>query len=131
MVANVSASKIAVNPQAKRPATGKSCISESRGAPVARSNLAKRMLHDMQLAGLQVRTQIVYLWVIRKLAEYTQLAPDKIAEQQLREYLLYIKNEKHFARGSLSIAYSAIRFFFTHTVRRNWLTLRNMRIPKE
>lgn len=99
--------------------------------PIANTPLAQRMLQDMQLAGLSPRTQQVYLWAVRQLAKYTGLSPDKISEEQLRQYFLYLRNEKNFARGSLSISYCAIRFFYSHTVRRNWATLRNLRVMKE
>jgi site-specific recombinase XerD len=89
------------------------------------------MLQDMQLAGFQERTQEAYLWAVRQLAAYTCLSPDKITEEQLRQFFLHLRNEKNSARGTLSIVYSAIRFFYTHTVHRDWETLRNLRVTKE
>jgi integrase len=89
------------------------------------------MLQDMQLCGHQERTQEAYHRAVRQLAAYTRLSPDKISEEQLRRYFLYIKNEKNFAPGSLRIAYSGIRFFYTHTVRRDWEILRKLRVPKQ
>jgi site-specific recombinase XerD len=89
------------------------------------------MLQDMQLRGHSVRTQEGYLWAVRGLAVFTRLSPDKISEEQLRQYFLYLRNEKEFAPGSLSIVYGGIRFFYRYTVRRNWRTLENLRVPKE
>lgn len=100
-------------------------------SPIARTQLAQRMLQDMQLAGFTERTQQAYLWAVRQLASYTKLSPDKITEQQLRQFFLYLRNEKNSARGTLSIAYSAIRFFYSRTVPRKWETLRNLRVMKE
>jgi site-specific recombinase XerD len=99
--------------------------------PAARSALAQRMLQDLQLAGHGERTQEAYLRAVRQLAAYTHLPPDQITEEQLRTYFLYLKNQKGFAPGSLKIAYNGIRFFYTHTVHRDWDTLRNLRVPKQ
>jgi site-specific recombinase XerD len=85
----------------------------------------------LQLAGHGERTQESYLRAVRQLAAYTKLSPDQISEDQLRRYLLYLKNEKNFAPGSLKIAYSGIKFFYTHTVKRDWETLTRLRVPQQ
>lgn len=98
---------------------------------IAQSALAQRMLQDLQLAGHGERTQEAYLRAVRQLAAYTRIAPDQITEEQLRAYFLYLKNDKQFAPGSLKIAYNGIRFFYTHTVVRDWETLRKLRVPRQ
>ena len=98
---------------------------------MVQTRLAQRMLEDLQLAGLGPRTQESYLRSVRQLARHFHLAPDKISEDQLRQYFLFIKNEKQFAVGSLKVAYFGIRFFYTHTVKRDWPTLHKLRVPTE
>lgn len=98
---------------------------------IVKSKLAQRMLQDLQLAGHGERTQEAYLRAVRQLAEYTNLAPDRLTEDQVRRYFLYLKNDKQFAPGSLKIAYNGIRFFYTHTAPRDWETLRKLRVPKQ
>lgn len=80
--------------------------------------LRQRMHQDLQLAGLAEGTQTAYLRVVRQLAAHFRKAPDKITEHELREYLLYLKNERHYQPSSLKIAASGIIFFYTHTVPR-------------
>jgi integrase len=89
------------------------------------------MSRDLQLTGKKVRTHDGYLREIRKLACYYNLSPDKLSEQQLGEYLLYLINERKFAPGSLKVTYSALRFFYSTTCRRNWDVLKKLRIPKQ
>lgn len=98
---------------------------------IVQSRLAQRMLEDLQLAGLGPRTQESYLRSVRQLAQHFHLSPDKLSEDQLRQYFLFIKNEKQFAVGSLKVAYFGIRFFYTHTVKRDWPTLHKLRVPTE
>ena len=90
--------------------------------------LYARMSDDLQLGGMSERTHVAYLRAVRKLAEYCQTPPDKISEDQLRRFFLYLKNEKQFAYGSLRVAFSGIKFFYTRTCRRDWRTLATMKL---
>jgi site-specific recombinase XerD len=89
------------------------------------------MLEDLQLAGVASSTQQAYLRAVRGLAVYFRLSPDRITEDQLRQYLLFLKNERHLAAGTLKIIYYGIRFFYSRTVKRRWSTLEKLRVPKE
>jgi len=98
---------------------------------IIETRLAKRMLEDLQLAGVSSTTQQAYLRSVRGLARHFRLSPDKITEDQLRQYLLYLKNERRLAAGTLKIVYYGIRFFYSRTVKRHWQTLQKMRVPTE
>jgi integrase/recombinase XerD len=92
--------------------------------------LRKRMLGDLQLAGLARGTQEAYLRNVRKLAGYFMLAPDRLTEEQVREYLLYLKNQRRLAASTLTCHAASIKFFYTHTVPRDWKILQKLRIPQ-
>ncbi len=85
--------------------------------------LYQRMEDDLHLAGMAQRTVHGYLRSVRQLADYGKRSPDEITEDQLRRWLLYLKNEKEYAYGSLRVAFSGVKFFYTRTCRRNWRTL--------
>jgi len=85
------------------------------------------MSEDLHLGGMSERTHAGYLRAVR-LADYSKTAPDKITEDQLRRYFLFLKNEKKFAYGSLRVAYSGIKFFYTRTCKRDWQTLAQMKL---
>jgi site-specific recombinase XerD len=89
------------------------------------------MLEDMQLRGLSARTQGCYVAAVRQLAEHFHRRPDQITEEDLRQYFLYLANEKQVARATATIALCGIRFFFTHTLQRDWTTLRFVRPRRE
>jgi hypothetical protein len=91
--------------------------------------LRERMRQELQLAGLSERTQEAYLRSVRQLATHFGKPPDQVTEPELRQYLLFLKNEKHFAPASLKIAFYGIRFFFRTTAPRDWSTLQELRIP--
>ena len=98
--------------------------------PTMSTKLRQRMHQDLQLAGLAEGTQKMYLRAVRQLAAHFHKPPDRITEHELREYLLYLKNERMYQPSSLKIAASGIIFFYTHTAPRYWPTLRKIRFPR-
>jgi site-specific recombinase XerD len=90
--------------------------------------LYKAMTDDLHLAGMGERTHHGYLRAVRQLADWCKRSPDKISENQLRKYFLYLKNDKQFATGSLRVAYSGIKFFYSRTCKREWETLTTFKI---
>jgi len=81
------------------------------------------MIEDMQLRGLSERTQRSYVGAVRQLAEYYGKSPDQINEEQLRQYFVYLKQEKQCARSTCIVALSGIKFFYEQTLQQEWLLL--------
>ena len=97
-------------------------------SPYFTGTLYARMAEDLHLGGMSERTHAGYLRAVRKLADYSQTAPDNISEDQLRRFFLHMKNDLHYAHGTLRVAYSGIKFFYTRTCPRDWQTLRQMKL---
>ena len=95
------------------------------------TRLRQRMLEDMQLRGLSARTQGCYVAAVRQLAKHYHRSPDHITEEELRQYFLYLANEKKVARTTATIALCGIRFFFEQTLGSSWTTLRFVRPAPE
>jgi integrase/recombinase XerD len=92
--------------------------------------LRQRMHQDLQLAGLAEGTQKAYLRAVRQLAAHFRKPPDQITEHEVRQYLVYLKEERAYSPSSLKIAASGLIFFYTHTIPRDWLTFKNLHIPR-
>ena len=60
-----------------------------------------------------------------------QIQAAGITEEALRAYFLYLKNEKHYSRAASTIALCGIKFFYEHTLQRDWTTLTFVRPPQE
>jgi integrase/recombinase XerD len=97
-------------------------------SPYFNGPLYERMSEDLHLGGMSKRTHEGYLRAVRQLADFCQRTPDQVSEDQLRRFFLHLKNDKAFASGSLRVAFSGVKFFYTRTCRRNWETLAQMRI---
>ena len=65
--------------------------------PAHDHTLRQRMHEDLQLAGLAEGTQTAYLRAVRQLAAHFHKPPDQLTEQEVREYLLYLKNERNYS----------------------------------
>jgi hypothetical protein len=89
------------------------------------------MLHDMHLAGLSERTHESYLHAVRKFAQWLDKSPDAATEDDLRRYLLFIKNDQGWEANSLKVAYSGLKFFSARTCPREWPTLSKLRVGKQ
>jgi len=85
--------------------------------------LRKRFVEDLQLNGLSGNTQRAYIRAVKQLAEYYGKAPDRIAEEELRQYFLYLQNEKKVSRSTFKVYLSGIKFFYQHTLGWKWRTL--------
>src|SRR6516165_4636826 len=92
--------------------------------------LRQRMRQDLQPAGLAEATQKAYLGAVKQFAAHFHKPPDQISGQEFREYLLYLKNQRHYSPSALKIAASGILFFFRHTVPRDWPTFNTLSIPR-
>jgi site-specific recombinase XerD len=85
------------------------------------------MIEDMQLKGLAERTQEAYVNAVLQLSRRFKKSPDSLNQEDLREYFLYLKNEKQVADSTFSIALCGIKFFYEHTLGKEWHTLKLVR----
>jgi integrase/recombinase XerD len=80
----------------------------------------RRMLEDLQLRGLAPSTQQCYVEAVKHLTQYYRRAPDQISEDELRQYFLFLINEKQVAESTFRIHLYGIRFFYERTLKRPW-----------
>jgi site-specific recombinase XerD len=89
------------------------------------------MIEDMQLRGLSESTQVAYVRSVRQLAEHCGKSPDLITEDELRQYLLYLRNVKHVSANTFNVILSAIKFLYQHTLQETLPSLELARAPQE
>jgi site-specific recombinase XerD len=97
--------------------------------PYFSAELQQRMADDLALRGMSERTVEGYVRAVCKLAEFCKAAPDQISEPMLRKYLLSLA-QRQLASGTLTVAYSGIKFFYKHTCRRHWKTLTQLKVAR-
>jgi hypothetical protein len=82
--------------------------------------LRAKMIEDMTLAGLAPRTQEIYLQAVRRLAAYYKRSPELLSEEQVRDYVLHLRDQRVLARGTFKTNHGGIRFLFQRTLNRDW-----------
>ena len=82
------------------------------------SPLRARMIEDMKLAGLAATTQEIYLQAVRSLVKYYNRPPGLLTEEEIRRYLLDIRERN--ARGSFKTSHYGIQFFYRNTLGQDW-----------
>ena len=82
--------------------------------------LRRRMIEDMQLAGLAEGTQKTYLAAVKHLAQAFMVSPDRITEEQVRRHVLRLRDERRVARGTFQTHWHGIKFFYVRTLGVDW-----------
>ena len=77
------------------------------------------MIEDTQLAGYSARTQEAYVGAVGQLFTHFQCTPAQLTEDQLREYFLYLANDRKVSRPTATIALCGVKFFFERTLKRD------------
>src|SRR6202163_1561817 len=84
------------------------------------SPLRRRMIEDMQIRNLTPNTQRAYVAQVVHFACHFRKSPDLLGPTEIRAYLIYLAQEKYLAASSIIVTVSALRFFYTVTLKRPW-----------
>jgi len=82
--------------------------------------LRKRMLEELQRRRYSPETIRLYLTAVQQFANYFRKRPGHLGPEHLRQYQLYLLNERKLAVGSVIARTSALRFFFLKVLRRSY-----------
>jgi integrase/recombinase XerD len=89
--------------------------------------LHDQMKVDLELRNLSPRTRSCYLTWVRSFALHFHRSPDELGDQEIREYLHHLIMEKKASQSGISQAYSALKFFYETTLKKDW---NGFRIPR-
>ena len=89
-----------------------------------------RMSEDMRLRDFRPRTQEGYALAVRQFIDWVQIEPRAITDDKVRAYFLYLREGKKLAPSTINIAVHALRFFFIHTMQREWKIFGLLRVNK-
>ena len=95
------------------------------------ADLFSRFSEDLQLKGLSQKTVGMYTRSVKQLTHHYQKSPEKISDEELRQYFLYNKNTRKWSRTASTISLCGIKYFYTLTLKRPWTSLKFIRPEKE
>ena len=82
--------------------------------------LRKRMLEDMQVRGYAPATQRQYIHYIAGYARYFNMSPERLDLEDLRQYLLYLTNDRRLSPESINTFVTAAKFLYLTTLEMPW-----------
>jgi len=72
----------------------------------------------MDLKDLSKHTQRTYLAAVTGLAKHYRQSPDKLTQEMIEDYLLYLKNVKSNAPNTRGTVLTGLRFFYGHVAQK-------------
>ena len=81
--------------------------------------LRKRMLEELQLRNLSEATIHTYLRAVWRFARYCGKSPDQLGPEQVRQYLLHLRNDKNDTWSTLQVNRGALKFLYVRVLKQN------------
>src|SRR5260370_13492960 len=82
--------------------------------------LRQRMIDDMQLRNLAAGTQRQYIAYVAGFAKYFGKSPEDLDLEAVRQYQLYLLNERKLSAESVNQYVSSIQFLYLITLEMPW-----------
>ena len=73
------------------------------------TTLRQQFIRELVIRGTSPRTQESYIGVVYGLAKHYHQPPDQITDEQLKDYMFYLAQERKLAPASLNVAICALR----------------------
>jgi integrase/recombinase XerD len=80
----------------------------------------RRFVDDLKLMPYRELTQKAYVRSVRHLSEHYDKAPERVTAEELRQYFIFLKYEKKYARPTTTHSICAIKLFWEQSLRRKW-----------
>ena len=95
--------------------------------------LRKRMIEELQLRNLSEQTIHAYVKAVERFAKHFKASPERLGPEQIRQYLLYLINERKNSANTLQVQRAALHFLYVKTLKQPWFDeeiARAKRIPR-
>jgi len=84
------------------------------------TSIRQMMTEDMQVRHLSPQTQSSYIQQVSLFYRHFNKSPVVLGPEDIRDYQVYLTNEKKLAASSIKVAVAALRFMYRVTLKRPW-----------
>jgi len=81
------------------------------------------MIDDLRLRNRSARTIKTYIACVAHFARHFQKSPELLGPEEIRQYQVYLVNERHVSWSHFNQAVCALRFLYRHTLGRDWVVV--------
>jgi integrase/recombinase XerD len=85
------------------------------------TTLRQRMIDDLKVRNRSARTIQSYIAQVANFARHFGKSPELLGPEEIRQYQVYLVEERHVSWSHFNQAVCALRFFYRHTLGRDWV----------
>jgi integrase/recombinase XerD len=82
------------------------------------TTLRQNFIRELVIRGMSPKTVDAYVRAVAELAQHYHQGPDQLSDEQLKEYLVYLAQERKLSASSLNVAVSGMRAFYDWVLQR-------------
>lgn len=84
------------------------------------TKLRQQMIGELQLRNYSEATIHSYVHIVERFARYFGKSPGSLGCDEVKQFLLYLKNDKKLTWSTLQINRAALRFLYVKTLKQKW-----------
>jgi integrase/recombinase XerD len=85
------------------------------------TELRRRMIEELQLRNYAPNTITVYIRCVAQFAQHFRLSPDRLGLEHIRQYQLFLVQQKKVSWALFNQTVCALRFLYHHILHRDWM----------
>jgi integrase/recombinase XerD len=85
------------------------------------TELRRRMIEELRLRNYSPNTITIYIRCVAQFAQHFRFPPDRLGPEHIREYQLFLVQEKEVSWALFNQTVCALRFFYHHILHRDWM----------
>ena len=94
------------------------------------TTLRQRMIDDLRIRNRSADTIRIYIDCVAHFARHFGKSPELLGPEEIRQYQVYLVNERHVSCSYLTQTVCALRFLYCVTLQRDW-AIRRIPQPKQ
>ena len=87
-----------------------------------------QMKIDLELKNFSPKTRSCYLASMRSFALHFNKSPEAMGDHEIKQYLHFLIKDKGVSQSTINQRYSALKFLYETTLKRDWNGLRILRV---